>query len=163
MILFFAPNSQQGKRGPVGRAALISSSEECRGTSGSALMPARSIPRCEDCAQSSSSDPSIQAALRRLDQCRRSRPTSHNLTLAEVNQERTVYLVEVEDEDELAGWLVRHHQELFEEELNGWYTDPALWPQDRSLKMLQEWCSLELHTVVLDTGESPLQDDEFEE
>ena len=29
-------------------------------------------------------------------------PTSHTLTLAEVNQERTVYLVEVEDdEDEL--------------------------------------------------------------
>ena len=63
-------------------------------------------------------------------------PTSHALTLAEVNQERTVYLIEVEDQDELAGWLARHHEELFEEELNGWYTDPALWPRDRSLKML---------------------------
>jgi hypothetical protein len=90
-------------------------------------------------------------------------PTSHTLTLAEVNQERTVYLVEVEDEDELAEWLARHHEELFEEELNGWYTDPALWPHDRSLKMLHEWCSFELHTVFVDTGESPLQDDEFEE
>ena len=29
-------------------------------------------------------------------------PTSHTLTLAEVNQEHAVYLVEVEDEDELA-------------------------------------------------------------
>jgi hypothetical protein len=27
---------------------------------------------------------------------------------------------------------------------------------------LQEWCSFELHTVVMDTGESPLEDDEFE-
>lgn len=90
-------------------------------------------------------------------------PTSHSLTLDEVNQEHTVYLVEVEDEDELAGWLSRHHEELFEEELSGWYTDPSLWPRDRSLKMLQEWCSFELHTVVLDTGESPLEDDEFEE
>src|SRR6266511_4243177 len=89
--------------------------------------------------------------------------TSHPLTLAEVNEERTVYLVEVEDEDELAGWLARHHTELFEEELNGWYTDPALWPRDRSLRMLQEWCSFELHTVVVDTGESPLEDDEFQE
>jgi hypothetical protein len=44
-------------------------------------------------------------------------PSSHTLTLAEVNQEHTVYLVEVEGEDELAGWLARHHQELFEEEL----------------------------------------------
>lgn len=32
-------------------------------------------------------------------------PTSHTLTLAEANQEHPVYLVEVEDEDELAEWL----------------------------------------------------------
>jgi hypothetical protein len=62
-------------------------------------------------------------------------PTSHPLTLAEVNQELTVYLIEVEDQDELAEWLARHHGELFEEELNGWYTDPAPWPRDRSLKI----------------------------
>jgi hypothetical protein len=90
-------------------------------------------------------------------------PTSRTLTLAEVNQEHTVYLVDVEDEDELTEWLTRHHKELLEEELNGWYTDPALWPRDRSLKMLKEWCSFELHTVVVDTGESPLEDDELEE
>ncbi len=74
-----------------------------------------------------------------------------------------MYLVEVEDEDELAEWLARNHQELFEEELKGWYTDPALWPRDRSLQRQQEWCSFELNTVVVDTGESPLRDDEFEE
>jgi hypothetical protein len=90
-------------------------------------------------------------------------PASHVLTLAEVNQEHTVYLVEVEDEEELARWLARHHQELFEEELNGWYTDPALWPRDRSLKTLRQWCSFELHSVVVDTGEAPLEDDELED
>jgi hypothetical protein len=40
--------------------------------------------------------------------------------LAEVNKEHAVYLVEVEDEDELARWLARHHDELLEEELKGW-------------------------------------------
>ena len=74
-----------------------------------------------------------------------------------------MYLVEVEDEGELTGWLGRHHRELFEEELRGWYTDPALWPRDRSLRTLREWCSFELHTAVIDTGQSPLEDDEFEE
>ena len=91
------------------------------------------------------------------------RPTSHTLTLAEVNPEHAVYLVEVEDENELNRWLPRHHQEVFEQELNGWYTDPALWPLNRSLKMLREWCSFELHTVVVNTGASPLEDDESEE
>jgi hypothetical protein len=33
----------------------------------------------------------------------------------------------------------------------------------RSLKMLEGWCSFELHTVVVDSGESPIEDDEFEE
>jgi hypothetical protein len=34
--------------------------------------------------------------------------------LVEVNREHTVYLVEVEDENELAQWLERNHQKLFE-------------------------------------------------
>jgi hypothetical protein len=74
-----------------------------------------------------------------------------------------VYLVEVEDEHDLDQWLARHHEELFDQELNGWYTEPALWPRDRSLNKLKEWCSFELHTVVVDRGESPLEDDEFQE
>jgi hypothetical protein len=88
-------------------------------------------------------------------------PDSHTLTLSDVDDERTVYLVEVESEDELARWLISNHREMFEQELHGWYTDPELWPRNRSLEMLQEWCSLELHTVVVDTGESPIEDDEF--
>ena len=88
-------------------------------------------------------------------------PESHSLTFADVDRERTVYLVEVEDEEELARWLTRHHEELFEQELWGWYTDPALWPRDRSFKRLEEWCSFELHTVVIDTADAPLEDDDL--
>ena len=90
-------------------------------------------------------------------------PTFHALTLAEVNQEHTVYLVDVEDEDQLAQWLERNYQKLFEEELNGWYADPALWPRNRSLETVRKWCPFEFHTVVVDAGESPLEDDESEE
>jgi hypothetical protein len=35
-------------------------------------------------------------------------PASDILTLAEVNDELTVYLIEVEDHDELAGWRTRN-------------------------------------------------------
>jgi hypothetical protein len=121
------------------------------------------IPRWNDHAQSSSPDPSVQAAFVDWINAADPSPTLHTLTLAEANQEHTVYLVEVEDENELAEWLARHHQEIFEQELKGWYTDPALWPRDRPLKVLQRWCSFELHTVVVDSGESPLEDDEFQE
>jgi hypothetical protein len=82
------------------------------------------------------------------------------ITLAHANDDSGAYLLEVEDERELDEWLALNGETLFEEVLNDWYTDPELWPQDRSLAMFRKWCSLELHTVVLDTGNSPLEDDE---
>lgn len=87
-------------------------------------------------------------------------PESHMLTLAELEHERTVYLVEVEDERELEEWLELNSEAIFEEELSGWYTDPALWPRDRSLRQFRGWCSAEFHSVVVDTGRSPLEDDD---
>lgn len=85
---------------------------------------------------------------------------THTITVADVNDDSGAYLLEVEDEKELDEWLALNGETLFEEILNGWYTDPALWPQDRSLAVFKKWCSFELHTVVLDTGSSPLEDDE---
>ncbi|MEX0992232.1 MAG: hypothetical protein WD004_08200 [Actinomycetota bacterium] len=86
---------------------------------------------------------------------------SHVLSRDEVNDEHTIYLLDgVESEEELQDWLKANHQALFESELQGWYTDPALWPKDRSMELLKRWCSLELHTVVVDTGRSKIRDDE---
>ena len=87
---------------------------------------------------------------------------TREITLADVNDDSNAYLVEVEDERELDEWLALNADIFFEELLNDWYTDPALWPQDRSLTLFKEWCSCELHTVVFDTGGSPLADDEAE-
>lgn len=86
---------------------------------------------------------------------------SNSLTFAELEQERNVYLVEVEDQQELERWLELNHQALFEEELFGWYTDSTLWPSERSLELLREWCSFEFHSVVIDTGGSPLEEDDL--
>ena len=81
-------------------------------------------------------------------------PSTPAITLEDTNGERTIYLVEFDEKAELEGWLELNHELLFEEELFGWYTDPKLWPKDRSLRKLKEWCDVELHTVVIDTGES---------
>ena len=58
--------------------------------------------------------------------------------------------------------LARNYQQLFEQELIGWYADPDLWPRDRSLKLLQQWCAFELHSVVIEAGASAIEDDEVE-
>lgn len=82
------------------------------------------------------------------------------VTLEDANEECSVYLVEVEDQAQLDEWLELNHDILFEDELDGWISDQALWPEDRSLALFHEWCTIELHTMVFDTGESPLVDDE---
>jgi hypothetical protein len=88
---------------------------------------------------------------------------THTVSLASTNQDTTAYLVEVEDEDEFESWLALNGEVLFEAELDGWYTDPMLWPQDRSVALLKEWCTLELHTMVFDTGGAPLYDNDAED
>lgn len=45
---------------------------------------------------------------------------SHALTLADANEDSTAYLVNVEDEADLAEWLELNGVALFEEELNSW-------------------------------------------
>lgn len=82
------------------------------------------------------------------------------VTFSEVNEDSSVYLIEVEDPEELDEWLELNHEYLFEGELSEWYSDPSLWPQDRSLDLFKRWCEFELHTMVFDAGSSPLEDDE---
>jgi alpha-mannosidase len=81
-------------------------------------------------------------------------PGSHTVTLAEVNEEHTVYLVEVEDDDALGRWLAANHRTLFEHELNGWYTDEALRPQESSqtessVRKRGSYLSVDPETVIV--------------
>lgn len=84
----------------------------------------------------------------------------NKIELSDANTDSTAYLIEVEDEREFEEWLKLNGDILFEEILNDWYTDTALWPADRSLALFKKWCTFELHTLVLDTSESPIIDDE---
>jgi hypothetical protein len=83
-----------------------------------ATRPAQLIPRCDDLLNRAALILRYKQPFVDWINAADPSPTLRALTLAEANQEHTVYLVDVEDEDELAEWLVRHHQELLEEELN---------------------------------------------
>jgi len=86
------------------------------------------------------------------------------ITARDVNTERTVYLVhdEVADFPEATeDWLKANHQVLFERELDGWYSDPTLWPKDRSYTQFKKWFEVECHSVIEDTLEEPIIDDEL--
>ena len=90
-------------------------------------------------------------------------PDGQDITLTDVNEERTVYLIDDrigDDPRSFERWLRKNYEEIFEMELDGWYTDPKLWPQDRSLALFRAWFDVELHTVLVDLGAGEMYDDE---
>jgi len=69
-----------------------------------------------------------------------------------------VYLIPAFDENEDYGkFLKKNYRGVFAHELSGWYTNPSMWPQDRSWKVFQQWLDCEIQTMVLD-----MCDDDFE-
>ncbi|MDW7748761.1 hypothetical protein [Halomonas sp.] len=89
-------------------------------------------------------------------------PGGSCVTLEEVNSDLTVYLVSEDVSASPAAvrkWVKANWCNLFESELEGWYTDPALWPK-LTLKRFDEWFDVECHSVMIDTLGTPIEDDE---
>jgi len=84
------------------------------------------------------------------------------ITLEDVNRENTVYLIsegDSESPDTLYAWLELNYQNLFESELENWCTEEALWPQDRTYELFQQWFNFECHTIIVDTVDGPIIDE----
>ena len=84
-----------------------------------------------------------------------------DITLQNVNPERTVYLISDDDAENIEEWIRANYITLFENELDGWYTDEVLWPKKRDYKTFMEWCQVECHSLVLDTVDGEIYDDEI--
>ena len=85
------------------------------------------------------------------------------ITLESVNEERTVYLIRDQDGDtpaDVEKWIKLNYDVLFESELDGWYTDEELWPDNRNIELFRKWFDVECHTVIVDTVDSAIEDDE---
>lgn len=86
------------------------------------------------------------------------------ITADSVNTDRTVYLISDEDGDTKEAvdrWIKRNLSDLFESELEGWYTDPSLWPEKRTMKLFRQWFEIEYHTVLIDTVDSAIYDNDI--
>jgi hypothetical protein len=82
------------------------------------------------------------------------------ISLAEANDDGTVYLIRDEDGENLEDWLALNYKTLFENELEDWYTDESLWPKKRTKKKFHEWFEVACHTAIYDTVGAPIVEDE---
>lgn len=92
-------------------------------------------------------------------------PMDRDFTITEelINSDRTVYLIseaDAFDDRAVQDWIERNYMELFDTELEGWYTDLKLWPKSKTLKLFYEWFKVECHTVLIDTADDGIYDDE---
>lgn len=81
------------------------------------------------------------------------------LSLEDARQEGNAYLID--EGDNFIKFVEKHYQRIFEEELDGWMTDPDEWPQKRTLKMFKEWFDVEICEMVYDLSNKRLETDDY--
>jgi len=74
----------------------------------------------------------------------------YNVTISDVNRERTVSLIDEESAENLESMLKQNYKMFFELECFNWYTDESLWPSKFTLKLFHEWFDIECNYVVED-------------
>ncbi|MDA9761917.1 hypothetical protein N9C84_02485 [Desulfobacterales bacterium] len=83
------------------------------------------------------------------------------ITLESENKDCTVYLILEDDAENLEEWISLNYEQLFESEIEDWYTDESLWPKNRTRKLFDEWFDVECHSVLIDTVDGKIIDDEI--
>ena len=84
-------------------------------------------------------------------------PTSHELTLQELVREQTIYLIpECDTGAEVDQALRELCEEIFTEQLAGWFNDETTWPQDRGFEVFCYWFDFRYHSMLVDLCDDPL-------
>lgn len=84
-------------------------------------------------------------------------PTSRKLTLLDVTQEPTIYLIpECDTAEDVAKVLHEFCEEIFDDQLAGWYREPETWPRDRSYDVFCQWFDYQHHSMLVDLCYEPL-------
>jgi len=85
-------------------------------------------------------------------------PTSAHLTLEDLRRKPTIYLLpEWETYEGALDTLANVSNEIFEEQLDGWYRVPSVWPEDRGLKAFLRWFECSFHSMVMDVCDMRLR------
>src|SRR5579872_1122324 len=89
-------------------------------------------------------------------------PKSHHLTLDELRDDATVYLLPESDSE--AAWteqLRAQYRDIFNEQLDGWFRDQTTWPTPATFKVFTDWFYIESHSMVIDMAKKPLLREEI--
>jgi hypothetical protein len=84
-------------------------------------------------------------------------PTSHDLRLQDLSHEPAIYLIpECDTPADVDEVLRAVCEEVFVEQLAGWYNDKTTWPRDRGFEVFCQWFSFQHHSMLIDLCDEPL-------
>ena len=87
-------------------------------------------------------------------------PTSHRLTLCELTREPRIYLIpECDTEEDVRDVLRKLCEEIFVDQLAGWFNDERTWLRDCSLEVFCHWSDFQHHSVLVDLCDELLIDE----
>lgn len=87
-------------------------------------------------------------------------PTSRSLSLRELVQEPTIYLIpECDTEEDVRGVLQELCEEIFVEQLASWFTDESTWPANRGFDIFCRWFDFQHHSMLVDLCDELLSDE----
>lgn len=87
-------------------------------------------------------------------------PDPTDVSLEEINEDRTAYLIpEFEDDGQRDRILRKFFVTIFEDQLADWWTKETDWPQKRDLRTFRKWFDLQFHAVVEDLVDDMLVDE----
>ena len=86
-----------------------------------------------------------------------------SLTLDALRQDCNVLLLPATDDPaELEQFLAERCETLFCAELADWCEDPDTWPEPLNLTLFNEWFEVEIHSVLTDLVDEPLEREAFQ-
>lgn len=89
----------------------------------------------------------------------KSLPDPFDISLEEINEDSTAYLLpDYSYDNEQDEILARFYEVIFEEQLDGWWTEESDWPPKRDFAMFSKWFDVEFHSLVIDLVDAPLED-----
>jgi hypothetical protein len=84
------------------------------------------------------------------------------LTLEDLQREPTIYLVaECDSPEQAIDYLGDSVRDIFEEQLDGWYRVPAVWPAKRDTVTFQSWFDISFHSMIVDICDDALEHEEL--
>jgi hypothetical protein len=87
--------------------------------------------------------------------------TSAHRTLDDLQLEPTIYLLpECDSKAEALEHLREVSEEIFEEQLDGWYRVASAWPIERGLAEFRRWFECSFHSMIIDLCEEPIEHEE---